>query len=133
MKISKIVLSAAVVAGLDFVGSVQGVHASVKPNFFVGRSSKGVWIKTTVKDVEFHVKAIKVTKHGYKKQISDGDYFTQPGKYYIAGDNDPVIGKNWKNSELYITKLSKKQMKMEDENNHYNSKGVKNTLVKQWY
>lgn len=133
MEISKIALSAAVVVSFGFVGSVQNTYASVKPNFFVGRSSKGVWIKTTVKDVEFHVKAIKTTKHGYKKQISDGDYFTQPGKYYIAGDNDPVIGKSWKNSELYITKLSKKQMKMEDENSSYGSKGVKSTLVKQWY
>lgn len=131
MKISKIALS--VVAGFGFVGSVQNVHASVKPDFFVGRSSKGVWIKTTVKDVEFHVKAIKTTKHGYKKQISDNVYFAQAGKYYIAEAGDPVIGKNWKDSELYITKLSKKQMKLEDNNSNYGSKGVKSTLVKQWY
>ena len=131
MKISKIALS--VVAGLGFVGSVQNVHASVKPNFFVGRSSKGVWIKTTVKNVEFHVKAVKTTKYGYEKKISDNVYFTQAGIYYIAENGDPVIGKNWKNSELYITKLSKKQINLEDENLSYGSKGVKSTLVKQWY
>lgn len=132
MKMSKIVLSVVAVAGFGLV-SVQNVHASVKPNFFVGRSSKGVWIKTTVKDVEFHVKAVKVTKNGYKKQVSDNVYFTQAGKYYIAENGDPVIGKSWKNSELYITKLSKKQMKLEDNNSSYGSRGVKNTLVKQWY
>lgn len=132
MKILKIALSVVAVAGFGF-GSVQNVHASVKPNFFVGRDSKGVWIKTTVKNVEFHVKAIKVMKNGHKKQISDNDYFTQVGTYYIAGNGDPVINKNWKNSELYITKLSKKQMKLEDKNPSYNSKGVKSTLVKQWY
>ena len=131
MKISKIALSVA--AGLGFVGSVQNVHASIKPNFFVGRSSKGVWIKTTVKNVEFHVKAVKTTKYGYEKQTSDNVYFTQAGKYYIARNGDPVIGKNWKNSELYITKLSKKQMSLEDDNLSYGSKGVKSTLVKQWY
>jgi len=131
MKFSKIALSAAVVVG--FVGSVQNTYASAKPNFFVGRSSRGVWIKTTVKNVEFHVKAIKTTKRGYKKQVSNNDYFTKAGKYYIAGNNDPVIDKNWKKSELYITKLSKKQMKLEDKNSSYNSKGVKSTLVKQWY
>jgi len=133
MEISKIALSASVVVSFGFVGSVQNTYASVKPNFFVGRDNKGVWIKTTVKDVEFHIKAVKVTKHGYKKQISGGVYFTQAGKYYIAGKNDPVIGKSWKGSELYITKLSKKQMKLEDKNSNYGSKGVKSTLVKQWY
>lgn len=127
MKITKIVLSTVVVAfGLVSLGSK--VSASTKPSFFVGRTQKGVYIKTTKGNVEFHVKAVKGNKH-----ISDGIYITKPGTYYIAGGNDPIIGKAWKNSELYITKLSKKQMNKEDVDNNYSSKGIKKTLVKEWY
>ena len=134
MKISKIVLSAAVVAGLGFVGSVQNVHASVKPNFNVYHNGNNIVLHSNTGKTMYYVEAVQncVDKFGQFKtrHISFGVYFIRAGNDTITnhGYKYGIINDNWKHSKIYVTRLSGKQVYKIDHNSNYNSKGMKNTL-----
>ena len=134
MKISKIVLSVAVVAGLGFVGGVQNVHASIKPNFNVYHNAGNIILHSSVGKTMYHVEAVQnfVNKFGQFKtrHIGFGVYFIKAGDDTITnhGYKYGIINDNWKYSKIYVTRLSGKQVYKINHNSNYNSKGMKNTL-----
>ena len=102
MKISKIVLSVAVVAGLGFVGGVQNVHASIKPNFNVYHNAGNIILHSSVGKTMYHVEAVQnfVNKFGQFKtrHIGFGVYFIKAGDDTITnhGYKYGIINDNWK-------------------------------------
>lgn len=134
MKISKIALSAAVVAGLGFIGGVQGVHASVKPNFNVYHNDGNIILHSNTGKTMYHVEAVQdcINKFGQFKtrHISFSVYFVKAGYDTITnhGYYYGIINDNWKHSKIYVTQLSSKQVYKTDHNDNYDSKGLKSTL-----